>query len=1813
MRAPSNPSIVKPGTRRVAVLVASVALIASILGASSAAAEGLDSPSKPSAESGKMTDAAKTDAASANEAPKLVKATDSDGDKTLDAPDTASAAASALTKNKPVEDLSERTETSTVVVNPDGTRTLSQYQIPVRVKRDGEWLNVDATLAKQSDGTYRPKASASDVVIFGGGTKDAGKVTLGDGSSVTVTWPETLPAPTIEGGVATYKVSATADLLMVMTSDGVAARLRLNEMPKQDDPVFTFGLRSEDVTVTETADGGLALKDDQGKTVGGTSELVAWDAKTDEAGEPLDKVSLNAQLDQTGKVGDVATHELDLTAPEGFLSDPTTKFPVIIDPDIAGLEAARDTWVRQNDPDDHNVWPSLRVGQLNNNPAGNTYAAISYMQWNLGNIPASSTVTDANLFLYQFYAPSCVATAMNIQPVTSAWNASITYLNKPDPYAGDAQVNYDKAGCPGTPAAKISIPAKTWIDNWRNGTGGYGNYGLRLGVPNMNQSDINYQRRICSYNWDNGTTVDPNYANCTNPLNAPSMQVTYNDPPAVPISLDVTNGGNPATVYATLTDGNAEAHLRAQITVRKANSPTIVWQGDSTETTGGTHQVSRRLPYLPDGKYEFTAKAIDDSGFQSAVSSSKSFSIETEFGAQSWLSTTPHSLNDRSSILINNRVGNLVVQANDIKVNGLGLDFNATRFYNSQSVQTNAQGIIPATDRWYTSFGTGWTMSMGPDVWMQKEGTYFYYHAPGGTIFGPFTPYTATKFTSPKGGVGADLSKATVDGVVVYTLKFRKSGLKYQFREYGASGHLFQTKIQDRSDNRIDFNYATTTTPNGRAKLISIKDSSDRDYTVAYTGDYISKITNTDDLSGNLAQAWTYAYESDGRLKSYTNPDQQVTDYEYVQSSETTAKLLSKITDPVNQTGSRPTTTIAYFGNTANADRIDKVTYSGVAQFGWDYKRRATESSCNSGSDYSTTVKDGRSKDTFYCFNNSAGADDGGKVRVYDDTPTHNMKSTQYTADKEIKSVTTPSNQADSSSVTNQYNEGTGATYTDRLNSVTEPQNDGATTASLTQLNYGNSPAAGTEYLPRSVKASDGNCSAYEYDPAGRTTAAYTGIISAANSCAKGAKIGSHRSYNSNGTLNASWDANAYDSTDPTHDDDGEDPLPTRKTIYTYWSSADPGSVDNSSGQLKTVRKPGGSCDAPRKLCTSYTYDLRGNITSITDGRGTKTTYVYDKMDRTIKTIYNGAADCNTGNTNCIRYTYDAEGNMTERLDARGTTRFTYDLLNRQSSQLEYSPGTVPGEEDPDTKNVMGYDENGNLGSVAVMIKDGEVQDLSSCYWSRGYDGPCYDAPWITNYVNSHVVYQYDAANRLTNMRIFSVSGENGSETNFGEIGISPNADGRVQQIRTPGGIRMNYDYTKFGKPKRANVKNSNGTTLREYTYDYKLSVGGDKVMTDKMRNRLIDVVGSAGGSSNNESIDYTYADDQILSAQSTTGPDFEYTHDKIGNVRSEASAGVTTYFGYDRSGQLCWRGQTDGSNLADNCGPGPSGSTNFNHDAAGNNTNTASNPTGYNSDSQVTTIDGVTMAYQDQGNDLRTTAGTTTYINSPLGVSAKKTGNDITFYIRDPNGQLLASHGAGGTLFYFSEFNGSVAAIYNASGTEVGSYTYSPYGKTTVTGAAAQANPFRYIGGLQDKDTQGNDSSYKLGARYYDAQGHFTQPDPIIPGGGTYNYTEGDPINSSDPSGLKPGPDDRCDYQQYSDSPPLRCRQLGTPEDTAPANYPRCTAAIVIGTVSLGFSSFELAAGTALGRIAVASGLSFSALGGSPNPLQPFVNACAP
>src|SRR5947209_319039 len=75
-------------------------------------------------------------------------------------PDTGSARSAAQACGGRVEDLSRRSETTQVFLNPDGTATSVQSARPRFVRAgDGSWAAADATLVRNPDGTVSPRAA----------------------------------------------------------------------------------------------------------------------------------------------------------------------------------------------------------------------------------------------------------------------------------------------------------------------------------------------------------------------------------------------------------------------------------------------------------------------------------------------------------------------------------------------------------------------------------------------------------------------------------------------------------------------------------------------------------------------------------------------------------------------------------------------------------------------------------------------------------------------------------------------------------------------------------------------------------------------------------------------------------------------------------------------------------------------------------------------------------------------------------------------------------------------------------------------------------------------------------------------------------------------------------------------------------------------------------------------------------------------------------------------------------------------------------------------------------------------------------------------------------------------------------------------------------------------------------------------------------------------------------------------------------------------------------------------------------------------
>jgi len=193
-----------------------------------------------------------------------------------------------------------------------------------------------------------------------------------------------------------------------------------------------------------------------------------------------------------------------------------------------------------------------------------------------------------------------------------------------------------------------------------------------------------------------------------------------------------------------------------------------------------------------------------------------SITYNPELGRQSWYPMTGHPLNDRSSLMVNNKNGNAVVMASDANVAGLGMDMTIDRFYNSQLPDAPA-----------TTLGQGRTLGIGPDVQLEKKSQWRYdYHTPSGTVFGSFMRHSSVVdsdnyfvFERPTGGVNAELKQ---DGDT-FSLEFHGNDMTYEFTELGPDGHAYLTKMIDRSDNEIALTYSGLTS-DGIPKLSTIVD-----------------------------------------------------------------------------------------------------------------------------------------------------------------------------------------------------------------------------------------------------------------------------------------------------------------------------------------------------------------------------------------------------------------------------------------------------------------------------------------------------------------------------------------------------------------------------------------------------------------------------------------------------------------------------------------------------------------------------------------------------------------------------------------------------------------------------------------------------------------------------------------------------------------------------------------------------------------------------------------------------------------------------
>lgn len=510
-------------------------------------------------------------------------------------------------------------------------------------------------------------------------------------------------------------------------------------------------------------------------------------------------------------------------------------------------------------------------------------------------------------------------------------------------------------------------------------------------------------------------------------------------------------------------------------------------------------------------------------------------------------------------------------------------------------------------------------------------------------------------------------------------------------------------------------------------------------------------------------------------------------------------------------------------------------------------------------------------------------------------------------------------------------------------------------------------------------------------------------------------------------------------------------------------------------GNLTTITNPLGQI-------IRRTFDGASRVTTVSEPRGFTTQLDYDGLNRVTR-LTNPAGGRST-------FGYDGNGNLTARTNP-----------NNQVITHSYNPmDRLTSTGDPLNRSFsFQYDQTGNIT---------QLMDRKNQPTTYGYD--TLNRPNSITYGDgSTVSYAYDSIGRLQRI----------TDSQSGTIEWIYDALDRVMQEITPQGS-VSYQYDAIGRRTRMVV---NGQT--PVTYQYDVADRLTRVEQGSLWAAMAYDVNDRRTSltySNGTTTTYIYDDASQVTSITHSGTSglieqVSYTYDVAGHQSSitrmngagtvlpaavasatyDAANEQTTFNGstltYDAKGSLT----SDGTNTYQWDArdrlvgiTGPSLTASFTYDALGRRT--------------TKTVNGRTTQFIYDGSDIvaeiDSQEGFVTYLRSLLF--------DEPFIRQTGSGQE----------YYHLDVLGSSLVLSNGLGASTTSYTYDPFGQTTVTGASS--NAFQFTG--RENDGTG---LYFYRARYYSPTfQRFISEDPIGAAGGGenfYGYVGNNPINARDPRGL--------------------------------------------------------------------------------------------
>ncbi len=559
----------------------------------------------------------------------------------------------ARATGEPVEDVSQRTESSQVFAIPDGTWVLSDYTGLNWVETGGDgssvddWSVPDPTLTVSPDGWVRPRVSPVEVVLApGGGPTDTILTTaMGEsGVRLSVLWDgSVLPPVVLDGARAKYRnVWPGVDYVVEVTPSGfeqfyvlktrAAARARVDGL--------YLDVAVEGGSIVDTGEGPHVIVDAAGVEVGTVPLAAVWDATEDDKHtspvlQPWSKeIHLSPGFAVPGgmapkgvrdaveratrglAVAEDLPVEVEVTSVErgsrlsfgvdkGWLEEASTEYPVVVDPGVSSTWASGDMYVRSSVPNSqYGGEYELRVGSAD----GGVTGSATYLNFNTSTIK-SLDLTNVYLYLYNYYSYTCPAQLWQVVWV-APYSGATTWNNPTSSYGYGAQsweTHGYSSSCPGAwSGVEVTGIAKLWQLEANNSQG-------FLVLPGSWTNRLQW-KRFYSYEKSPVGTYPPHIA------------YYYNRAPGAPTDIKIDTQAlteNVAStvvrpeVSATVTDPDG-GMVQALFTIKQGGVVIVDSLPGSTVSSGGVSSVT--LPYALASNVAYTIEVqVTDTRLTGAV------------------------------------------------------------------------------------------------------------------------------------------------------------------------------------------------------------------------------------------------------------------------------------------------------------------------------------------------------------------------------------------------------------------------------------------------------------------------------------------------------------------------------------------------------------------------------------------------------------------------------------------------------------------------------------------------------------------------------------------------------------------------------------------------------------------------------------------------------------------------------------------------------------------------------------------------------------------------------------------------------------------------------------------------------------------------------------------------------------------------------------------------------------------------------------------------------------------------------------------